>query len=143
MNFLERHTVPIAMSYEELLQETEKYSTLRALKLLITSGKLQQPLQVNRFTSDVNVHEVQTFARVQDELVITEKESILKGTKLVIPETLSNHVIELAHEGHQGIVKTKSLLRKKFWFPGKDRLVEKCYKTLHSLPSIYLPSIYC
>lgn len=32
--------------------------------------------------------------------------------------------MKLAHEGHQGIVKTKSLLREKVWFPGIDRLVE-------------------
>ena len=40
VNFLERYAVPIPMSYEELLQETEKDSTLRGLKLFITSGKL-------------------------------------------------------------------------------------------------------
>ena len=40
VNFLERHAVPIAMSYDEILQETEKDPTLSALKMLITSGKL-------------------------------------------------------------------------------------------------------
>jgi hypothetical protein len=32
--------------------------------------------------------------------------------------------VKLAHEGHQSIVKAKSLLREKCLFPGIDRLVE-------------------
>ena len=98
VNFLERHAVPIAMSYKEILLETEKDSTFRALKMLVTSRKLQQPLKENRFTPDVDVPELQTYTKVQDELVITEKGSIFKGTKCVI---------ELAHEGHQVIVKIR------------------------------------
>ena len=33
-------------------------------------------------------------------------------------------IIDLAHASHQGIVKTKSLIREKVWFPGIDRMVE-------------------
>ena len=36
---------------------------------------------------------------------------ILPGQRLVIPTALRNRVLELAHEGHQGIVKTKERLR--------------------------------
>ena len=37
---------------------------------------------------------------------------------------LRSRVIEICHEGHMGIVKTKQLLRSKVWFPGIDRHVE-------------------
>ena len=41
---------------------------------------------------------------------------------------------ELAHLGHQGIVKTKQLIRDKVWFPGIDKLTEdKVNKTLRSV----------
>ena len=40
----------------------------------------------------------------------------------MIPTSLQQRV---AHEGHQGIVKTKKLLREKVWFPGIDRMVMK------------------
>ena len=53
---------------------------------------------------------------------------ILKGTKLVITNTLRNRVVNLTHEEHKGIVKTKSLLRQKVWFPGIDQLVENVVK---------------
>jgi len=46
--------------------------------MLITSEKLQKPLQENRFAPDTNICELQTYAKVQDEPVIIEKGSILR-----------------------------------------------------------------
>jgi hypothetical protein len=40
---------------------------------------------------------------------------LLHGTKIVIPRKLRKDVLELAHEGHKGIVKTKQRLRTKVW----------------------------
>jgi len=40
---------------------------------------------------------------------------LLRGTRIIIPKELHNRVLELAHEDHQGIVKTKSMLRIKVW----------------------------
>ena len=45
----------------------------------------------------------------------------VRGTRLVIPIKLRKQVLDLAHEGHQGIVKTKQRLRTKVWWPGIDR----------------------
>ena len=36
---------------------------------------------------------------------------ILRGTRLVIPQSLQEHVFNLAHESHQGLVKTVSITR--------------------------------
>lgn len=49
---------------------------------------------------------------------------LLRGNKIVIPVSLRDHVTRLAHEGHQGIVKTKQRLRSKVWWPRMDRQVE-------------------
>ena len=40
--------------------------------------------------------------------------------RIVIPQSLRKMVLKLAHEGHQGIVKTKSRLRTKVWWPRVD-----------------------
>jgi hypothetical protein len=50
-----------------------------------------------------------------------EKNSTLKIS-------LRSHILDLAHCGHQGIVKTKSLIRSRVWFPGLDQLVEQRIK---------------
>ena len=43
-------------------------------------------------------------------------------TKLVMPSSnsLKQQTLDLAHEGHQGITKTKALLRSKVWSPNID-----------------------
>ena len=38
---------------------------------------------------------------------------------------LQKKVVDAAHEGHQGITKTKSFLRSRLWFPGMDAMVER------------------
>ena len=45
---------------------------------------------------------------------------ILRGTRIIVLASLEHRVLQLAHEGHQGIVKTKTLLRSKVWFPEVD-----------------------
>ena len=50
---------------------------------------------------------------------------VLRGTRIVVPRKLRRRVLDLAHEGHQGIVKTKERLRSKVWWPGIDKEAEK------------------
>ena len=56
---------------------------------------------------------------------------LLRGTRIIIPKELCKRVLELAHEGHQGIVKTKSMLRIKVWWPGMDKQVVRLCRTCH------------
>ena len=51
--------------------------------------------------------------------------------KNFIPKSLRERVLKLAHEGHQGIVKTKSRLRTKVWWPKIDSDAEKVCKSCH------------
>ncbi len=46
---------------------------------------------------------------------------ILRGSRIFI---LQQKAIDIAHESHQGLVKTKSLLREKVWFPGIDEMTK-------------------
>ena len=43
----------------------------------------------------------------------------------MVPRKLRRRVLDLAHKGHQGIVKTKERLRSKVWWPGIDKEAEK------------------
>ena len=60
---------------------------------------------------------------VKDELTIAD-EIILRGHNIVMPTDLLEQAVNLAHAGHQGIVKTKALIQEKIWFPGIDAMVE-------------------
>jgi hypothetical protein len=45
--------------------------------------------------------------------------------KEILPKSLAGKVVDIAHQEHQGIVKTKALLREKVWFPLIDKEVER------------------
>ena len=63
---------------------------------------------------------------IKEELVVSADYSIVfRGTCIIPPSCLWDKAVKTAHEGHQGIVKTKALLRTKIWFPGMDKLVER------------------
>ena len=63
------------------------------------------------------------FRNVKDELCINaEQNQILKDT---IPAKLQHRIVHLAHEGHQGMTKTKSFIHSKVWFPNVEKAVEE------------------
>ena len=63
---------------------------------------------------------------MKGELTVNKKLGIiLRGTRIIMPSFLRLRVINLAHESHQGIPKTKQLIREKFWFVKIDKEVEE------------------
>lgn len=66
---------------------------------------------------------------MKTEITATSEGLLLRGTRLVLPVSLQERAVQLAHRGHQGIVKTKQLLREKVWFPGMDNLVHAQVKS--------------
>ena len=44
----------------------------------------------------------------------------MSGTRIVIPQSLKSEELLLEHEGHEGIVKTKTRMRIKIWWPKRD-----------------------
>ena len=88
-------------------------------------------------TSDWTVGEP-AYKAVRHELTVLGK-LVLRGTRLVMPQKLRKQVLELAHEGHQGIVKTKRRLRTKVWWPGIDRGAEQRCRTCHGCQLVGKP----
>ena len=61
--------------------------------------------------------ELQLFSKIKGVLTVnSDKTVILHGNRIAIPATLQKRAMMLDHEGHQGTVKTKKLLRKKVRF---------------------------
>ncbi len=63
---------------------------------------------------------------VRSESLLCEKTGLL-----IIPQSLRSKVLEAAHEGHQGIVKTKPRLRTKIWWLKVDLDAERVCKSCH------------
>ena len=113
VNFITKNAIPKAMTIEEIQLETEKDPTLNDVKEAIKTGKWES-LSLTPYKLATN------------ELTVNHENGIiLRGNRIVIPESLQKQAVALAHEGHMGLVKTKSLLREKVWFPNIDKLAKE------------------
>ncbi|XP_051992411.1 uncharacterized protein K02A2.6-like [Xyrauchen texanus] len=124
VNFLTANAVPKAMTLTEIQNATTADPTLCKFIQLIKGGSWEW-FEKQDFADGVDVAAIKSFHKIKDELTVTATDdTVLHGTKIVIPLSLQVRAISLAHEGHQGLVKTKKLIREKVWFPGIDRQVE-------------------
>ena len=124
VNFLSTCAVPKAMSLREIQQMTKVDRTLQKLVILIQTGNWSQ-------ITEADGVDVAEFSHIRDELTVNEDSNIiLRGSHILMPSSLRQQAMSIAHEGHQGLVKTKQLLREKMWFPGINeafkRLIENC-----------------
>ena len=70
------------------------------------------------------------FSKIFHELSVVD-DVIMRVTQIVIPPKLQERVIEICHEGHLGIVKSKQFLQSKVWFPNIDKKMEaRCKRCL-------------
>jgi hypothetical protein len=113
--FIVQKAVPKAMSLQEIQTATREDATLQKVMTAIQSG--------NWSHSDCT-----SFVRFRDEFSIVDG-VILRDHRIVVPTSLQQHVVEIAHHTHQGMVKTKQLVREKVWFPGIDKMVEDAVRS--------------
>ena len=127
VNSVASAAIPIAMTIEEVKRETAKDSTLQAVISLVRSNKWYDTTQYQG--TDVDQAALSNYSRVRDTLTVNESgDLVMRDYRIVVPRTLQHRVVELAHEGHQGICKTKALLRTKVWFPCVDTAAEEAVK---------------
>lgn len=121
------NSVPVALTPREIERASAEDGELRHIKSCVRSGNWEQC----KFPG---------YTHVKDELCVYG-ELLLRGTRIVIPHSLRDRVVKLAHEGHQGIVKTKNRLRSKVWWPKMDRQAENVCKVCYGcqLVSQYSP----
>ena len=75
-----------------------------------------------------NDKEINPFQKFKDELS-TSQGLVLRDSRIVPPECLRANILKSAHQGHQGIVRTKQMVREKVWWPGIDREIELMIKS--------------
>ena len=113
--------VPRALTLEEIRTATKEDEDFQRLIQYIHKGKEQH------LKSDP---QLKPFSKIFHELSVVD-DVVMRVTQIVIPPKLQDRVIEICHEGHLGIVKSKQFLRSKVWFPNIDKKMEaKCKRCL-------------
>lgn len=117
IRFVANTAVPQAMTAEEIERESSVDDELDTLRECIKTGNWENS-------------NCPGYKPIRDELCLFGN-IVLRGTRIVVPKKLRGRVIELGHEGHQGLVKMKQRLRTKVWWPGIDKDAENFCKTCH------------
>jgi hypothetical protein len=112
INFVIHSHLPKAITYPEIVAASQNDPVMRQLVRAIDTDSWPK--------SNKNLD---PFRKLRHELS-THDGIVLRNQRIVIPEKLKSALIDLAHESHQGLVKTKALLRTKVWFPQMDKLIE-------------------
>ena len=117
VNFIALNSVLKAMTMEQIVTATGADKVLRGVR---------DAIKQNKWDNDI----VKPVKAIKDELTITSKGLILRGPRIVIPQSRQQRAIDIAHESHLGLTKIKALPREKIWFPNIDKLakstLEKC-----------------
>jgi len=115
IQFVAETSTPTAMSVEEVEEESWLDPEISQLRECITTGEWDSaPPQ---------------YKAVRSELSILGK-LVLRRIRLLVPTKLGDRVVDLAHEGHQGLTKTKQRLCN---MPGGLELIDKL-KKMQDLP---------
>ncbi len=119
VNFIAHNAVPKSMSFEQVAEAADEDPEMVALTDAITTGKWRKDNE-----------KLKPYYRLRGEFSVVDGTNVvLRGTRLVLPKALRSQALDIAHETHQGLVKTKRLLRQKVWFPNIDAEAEALIKT--------------
>ena len=110
--------VPNAVTIQEIEKISSQDEELTELRSCIKNGVWN--------TSSVTV----PYMTVREELCVLGK-IVLRGNRIVPPKKLRQKLVQIAHEGHQGMTGTKQMLRTHLWWPSMDRDVEKFCRACH------------
>lgn len=129
-----------AIPMKDLLEACKSCPELSKLHAQITQGWPKSQKQMDPT--------IMAYFQIRHELAVDDK-YILRGQRLVVPIALRSKLIHLAHEGHQGVVRTKQRLRDLYWWPRMDYEVhssiascsacQSCDKTARTCPAPLQP----
>ena len=110
VRFVVNHAVPAALDINVIRRAVQEDPTCQKLIELLQNNSWNS-LNADNLNPEINIAELRTYELLKQELSLTpEADLIIRGNRLVIPTKLRQQVISLAHEGHQGLVKTKKVI---------------------------------
>ena len=127
INFVCQNVCPKAVKLDDIIEETTKDATLQ---------NVIQAMGNNTWYRYKQCEDMNIYQKLASELNVTADGVLLRGHRIVIPTSMQKNIVQIAHEGHQGLVKTKSLLRAKVWFPRMDAMVEETVKNCFACSAV-------
>ena len=123
VNFVTSTAVPKSFTLEDITTATKQDKVLQILK---------QPILNNEWESmDKKQYDVETlkllkqYQKSQELLTVNiQYDIILTDNHIALPTIFHRTAVKLAHVGHQGVQKTKALMRSKVFFIGMDKAIE-------------------
>ena len=111
---------PMALTVDEVKHQTVKDTTLQVVINLVQTNKWHDIAHYRG--TDISSECLLSFNKVRYTLTVNESAGLqMRDYPIVIPSTLQKRVVELAHEGHQGMSKTKALIRNNCGFQGSTQ----------------------
>ena len=107
-NILSRHAVPDAVKRKDFAKASRQDTTLEMIR---------------KWLNGARAGDIGQYNSIKDELSVTYDDMVLRGNRLCVPKKLQATIIDIVHQGHQEMVRTKQLLRKYVWFPDIDELL--------------------
>ena len=117
IRFIAQTVTPKAMTTREVEEQSHHDAELSEVRRCIREGVWSNK-------------ECAKYIPVKEELCAIGK-VVLRGAHNVIPQSLRQQVLAIAHEGHVGIVATKLRPRTKVWWPGNDKDAEQYLRSCH------------
>ena len=147
-DYTSRHAIPIDKLPAYIKEEAKEHQKLlfllhQPIRSTISEQRLHQAQlndkQLERLRHFIalgqapqNDPTLKGFYRTFSELSIGTDDIIYRGDKILLPQSLHDEIISLAHTGsHAGQDAVKRRIRAHFWFPGLDTAVKHRIETCH------------
>ena len=156
-DYLSRHAIPLeqlpqriaeeARIYEKLVYtlHTSRYTTALTPRRILLSQQQDPDFQnlshhIHLGRAPENDPNLKPYCRIFPELTISDGGLILRGDKILLPPSLQEEAVMLAHQGsHPGCSQVTSRVRSHFWFPQLNTFIEQQIQQCHAC-QIHTPS---
>ena len=97
----------------DIAEEYVHYVAVRAVPKAFSLEQISAATKDHKVGQWSNDKEINPFQKLKDELS-TSQGLVLRGSRIVPPECLRANILKSAHQGHQGVVGTKQMVREKY-----------------------------
>ena len=115
VNYIIENAIPMGISIQEMMKKSLEDTEIQEVITALDSDRWNMLRNTAYYTN-------------RNEFT-HKKGLLLRDNQIVMPLALRKRCLNLAHGGHLGVAKTKSLLRTKVWWPGMEKDTEAYVKT--------------